>query len=76
MTILEMTDETDHDGRPQEWPDEAFLGAVEEREPAGTAEVAEAVGCSYETAYKRLVRLEQDDELTTKTVGGTRIWTT
>lgn len=74
-SIPEMTDGHNRNGRPPEWPDEAFLDAVEAHQPAGTTEVADAIGCSEETAYKRLRQLESNGDLASKKVGGNRIWT-
>lgn len=69
-------DERDATGRyAQQYPDEAFVHAVEEREPAGTSEIAEAVGCTTQNADYRLKRLERDGSVSSKNVGGSLVWT-
>lgn len=40
----------------------------------GTREVAEALGCSRTHAYRRLSELEEDGEITSRTIGGNRVW--
>lgn len=56
------------------YSDEEFLEAVKECSPAGTAEIAEAVGCHEKAAYKRLRKLAQSGEIDSKLVGHHRIW--
>jgi len=41
---------------------------------AGTADVADAVGCSHDTAYKRLRSLEDDGQVTSRKIGQARMW--
>lgn len=53
---------------------EDFLRAVEELETATTANVAEAVGCSYDLAYRRLKALEGRQRITSKRVGNSFLW--
>lgn len=40
----------------------------------GTQEVAEALGCSRPHAYRRLSTLEEEGQITSRTIGGTRVW--
>lgn len=69
-------DERDATGRyAQQYPDEAFVNVVEAREPAGTSEIAEAVGCTTQNADYRLKRLERDGSVSSKKVGGSLVWT-
>lgn len=69
-------DERDATGRyAQQYPDEAFVNAVEAREPAGTSEIAQAVGCTTQNADYRLRRLERDGSVSSKKVGGSLVWT-
>jgi len=58
-----------------EYSVEAFLQAVHELETATTSNVAKNVGCSYDLAYRRLHKLEEDGELTKQRVGGSFVWT-
>lgn len=59
----------------EEYPPTELITAIRDAGgAAGTQEVADAVGCSYETAYKKLRRLEDDDELTHRKVGNARLW--
>lgn len=57
------------------YTDGEFLEAVYETEGlAGTSDVANAVGCSYETAIKRLTELADDGMLGTQKVANARVW--
>jgi predicted transcriptional regulator len=58
----------------QEYPDSAFLEAVEDLSPASTSEVGEAVGCSADNAYRRLKTLEESGEIQSKMAGNSLIW--
>jgi len=69
---LSMSEE--EDGR-REYSDEQFLTAVREHGPLVTAEVAEEVGCSRRQAYNRLSELEQSEEVSSRKVGNTLLWT-
>ncbi|WP_458207320.1 transcriptional regulator [Haladaptatus sp. NG-SE-30] len=40
----------------------------------GTRDVADRVGCSYELAFKRLHELQENGKITSKKVGGSRVW--
>jgi GTP-sensing pleiotropic transcriptional regulator CodY len=60
----------------QQYSSESFLKAVRELGPAvGTQDVAEAVGCDRDTAYRRLRTLEEDGEIESRKVGMARLWT-
>lgn len=41
---------------------------------AGTQEIADAVGCSYETAYKKLREMEDSGNIESKRVANARLW--
>jgi transposase len=59
----------------EEYPSEELVAAIRNAGgAAGTQEVATTVGCSYETAYKKLRRLEDAGELTHRKVGNARLW--
>lgn len=55
--------------------DREVLDAVEEHQPAGTADVAEALGVTRQAADYRLRRLREDGRVDGKKVGGSLIWT-
>lgn len=72
-----MADERDADTGQfsEQYPREAFLNAVDNLEVATTSNVAEAVGCSYDLAYRRLHDLAADGHVESTDVGGSFIWT-
>lgn len=55
-------------------PKEAYLDAVREHEPAGTREVAEAVGVTRQGADYRLRELEKEGLVRSKKVGHDLVW--
>lgn len=65
----------DEGGRwnPQ-FEDDEFLDAVESLPVAGTQHVSDEVGCSYDLAYRRLKRLEENGRVSSEKVGGSFIW--
>lgn len=69
--------ENDRDDRgyfQPEHSDQEYLSAVAEREPAGTAEVAEAVGVTRQNADQRLRRLEDQGKVSRKKIGTSLVW--
>lgn len=54
--------------------DEAFLDAITELEPAGTQEVADAIGVERQSADYRLRRLRDEGKVRSKKIGGTLVW--
>lgn len=40
----------------------------------GTRDIADALGCVYDTAYKRLRKLEDEGRVESQKVANTRIW--
>lgn len=66
----------DHNrGRDRQWSDAIFVEAVEAGDGVtSTADVTERVGCSHDTAYKRLTTLEDEGQLTSDRVGNILIW--
>jgi len=57
------------------YTDEDFLRAVEQAGPQiGTQAVADEVGCTRDTAYRRLCELEDDGEVVSRKVGMARLW--
>lgn len=70
--------ENDRDDRgyfKAEHSDRDYLAAVAEREPAGTAEIAESVGVTRQNADQRLRRLEDDGRVNCKKIGTSLVWT-
>jgi hypothetical protein len=57
------------------YPAERFVDAIAELDDmVGTQDVADHVGCSYETAYKKLRQLEDDGTIESKKVANARVW--
>ena len=56
--------------------DEELLAAIDDLEPVGTSEVADHFDCSQQAAYQRLSDLHEEGTITSKLVGGARIWMT
>jgi predicted transcriptional regulator len=69
-----MADRDDRGRFGTAYDDADFLDAVREHEPAGTAEIADAVGCHEKSAYKRLRALADGGMIGTKQIGGGRVW--
>jgi predicted transcriptional regulator len=72
-----MTDDRrDEQGRfAPEYSGGEFLDAVREHEPAGTSEVADAVGCTTQNADYRLRKLRDAGRVESKKVGRSLVWT-
>jgi hypothetical protein len=71
----DMPRERDERGRIKEtYPLEEFVAAINELDTAGTRDVAEEVGCSYELAYKKLRTLEDEGRVSSKKFGNTLVW--
>jgi hypothetical protein len=59
----------------ESYPLDIFLSALRaEGGMAGTNDVADQVGCSYELAYQRLRELTENDQLTRQKVGNANLW--
>jgi predicted ArsR family transcriptional regulator len=58
----------------ERYPDQQFLHAVEDHEPASTSEVADEVGCTRRNALNRLKTLENADQIRSKDVGRSFVW--
>ncbi|WP_312911121.1 ArsR family transcriptional regulator [Natronosalvus caseinilyticus] len=69
-------DRDDESGRYRTtYADADFLEALDvEGGMAGTQDVTDRVGCSYELAYKRLVALEDAGHVSSRKVGNARLW--
>lgn len=55
-------------------PEEDYLDAIREHEPAATREVAEAVGVTRQGADWRLRRLEEEGKVRSKLAGNSLVW--
>jgi predicted ArsR family transcriptional regulator len=71
-------DRDDDSGQYTEtYPTEEFLDAIAAADDmAGTQDVADYVGCSYETAYKKLRQLEDEGAVESRKVANARVWST
>lgn len=70
--------ENDRDDRGHfqaEHDDGEYLAAVAEREPAGTAEIADIVGVTRQNADQRLRSLEDEGKIRCKKIGTSLVWT-
>lgn len=56
------------------YPPEDFLDALRQHGETGTSDIADHIGCSYETAYKKLRQLKDDGRVTSRKIGNTRLW--
>lgn len=54
--------------------DEQFLDTVSERDLPTTREIADALGCNYRTAYDRLKKLEEQERVRSRSIGGSLAW--
>lgn len=58
-----------------EYPDSKFITAIRDLDrDAGTQAIADAVGCQYDTAYKKLTRLEKREQVKSRKIGSARLW--
>lgn len=58
-----------------QYPVSDFLDAIEELGGlAGTSDVAEEVGCARDTAYKKLKKLQEEERVSSRKVGGALVW--
>ena len=59
----------------EKWADEDFVDAIRDFDgAAGTADVADAVGCPHSTAYHRLDRLRDNGRINSRQVGNAVLW--
>lgn len=75
-TDMPGADRDDESGKYRsKYPTEDFLDAIADAGgTAGTQDVADAVGCSYETAYKKLRALEDSGAVESTKFGNARAW--
>jgi predicted ArsR family transcriptional regulator len=53
---------------------DTIIETLERGDVVGTQDVADALGCVYDTAYKRLRKLEDEGRVRSQKVANTRIW--
>ncbi len=53
---------------------EDFLDALEQEDFLSTSDVAEIVGCTQNLAYRRLKKLENEEEVKSKEIGRFLAW--
>lgn len=59
----------------EEYPPDVFVNAIEAHGgTAGTKDVEDAIGCSYELAYKKLHQLADDGVIDRRKVGNVNLW--
>ena len=58
-----------------QYDDEEVLDAVRDHEPAGTSDVADALGCTTQNADYRLRKLRDAGRVESKKVGRSLVWT-
>lgn len=67
--------DTDTGKFEEKYNDEDFVAAIRDFDgAAGTADVADAVGCPHSTAYYRLDRLRDDGRIDSRRVGNAVLW--
>ncbi|WGI17949.1 hypothetical protein [Methanonatronarchaeum sp. AMET-Sl] len=53
-----------------------FIKAIKNTKNPTTKKIAKQVGCSYNTAYKKLNQLQKNQKITKQKIGNTLIWQT
>ena len=70
----DMSRDEDSGTYTEQYSNDDFLRAVEERAPASTSEVAEEVGCTRRNADVRLKRLAEEGKVKRKKIAATQVW--
>lgn len=66
---------SDYNGRYEsEYPVEDVIDALSDLGRATSPEIAERIGSKRVTAYRKLQRMEERNEVTSRKIGGNRIW--
>lgn len=75
-TLVPGADRDDESGQyTDKYPPKEFVDAIRALGgAAGTQDVADEVGCIYDTAYKKLRALEEDGRVTSQKVANARLW--
>jgi DNA-binding IclR family transcriptional regulator len=51
-----------------------FLAAVDEHDHPTTTDIADRIGCSYDTANRWLHQLEEEDQVESTKIGNSLVW--
>lgn len=72
---LGMPNRDENSGKfTEEYPDKAFLDAVEQIETPTTVQISNEVGCSYNLAYRRLKELVEKKKVQCEKIGSSFVW--
>lgn len=76
FVVVAMSREQDSESGKftQVYSDAEFIDALETLGQAGTADIAEVVGCGEKNAYRRLGALEEEGRVTSRMVGRAKLW--
>lgn len=55
--------------------DDSVIEAVQETQPAGTADIADTLGVQRQAADYRLRHLREDNKVQSQKIGGSLVWT-
>ena len=69
-----MKERNDSGRYSEKYPDDLFIEKVSEMDMPTSPDVARAVGCHRNQAYRRLSELEDRGKLESKIVGRSRVW--
>lgn len=74
--LVQMPQKRDDDsGQYREvYPPDIVIKAVRTLGQATTQQVADELGCAYQTAYLKLRELEDDNQIQSTRVGNVRLW--
>jgi hypothetical protein len=75
-TVVTRDRDEDSGRFTEQYPENAFLEAIERLDTATTTKIAEEVGCSYDLAYRRLNSLLSEEKVERKQVGPSFVWST
>lgn len=57
------------------YQDSDFIHAIRQLDGlGGTSEIADTVGCTRRTAYTRLQKLESENQVTSRKIGNSLVW--
>jgi GTP-sensing pleiotropic transcriptional regulator CodY len=57
------------------YQDSEFIHAIKKLDGlGGTSEIADTVGCTRRTAYTRLQKLENENQVTSRKIGNSLVW--
>lgn len=57
------------------YQDSEFIHSIKQLDGlGGTSEIADTVGCTRRTAYTRLQKLENENQVTSRKIGNSLVW--